>query len=107
MPGNTGARVRVAEKPKRDIGAVRLEAVLAVVLSKALFRFLEELKIIGWDAANPSAFAVLELDELRRRAHRRHTDDDVETSPVADDCSNFEHGRMRTPTGCTTSPSAT
>ena len=49
-----------------------------------------------------SAFAVLELDELRRRAHRGHADDDVETSPVADDCSNFEHGRMRTPTGCTT-----
>jgi hypothetical protein len=34
---------------------------------------------------------------LRRRAHRRHANDDVETSPVDDDCSNFEHGRMRTP----------
>lgn len=74
-----------------------LEVALTVVLSKTLFTFLEELKITVWDAANPSAFAVLELNELRRRAHRRHTDDDVETSPVDDDCSNFEHGRMRTP----------
>jgi len=103
----TGARVRVAEEPKDDIGAACLEVALAVVLSKALFRFLEELRITGWDAANPSAFPVLELDELRRRAHRRHADDDVVTSPVADDCSKFDHGRMRTPTGCTTSPSAT
>jgi hypothetical protein len=72
-----------------------------VVLSKALF--VEELEITGWDAANPTAFPVLELDELRGHAHRRHADDDVETSPVADDCSDFEHGRVRTPTGCTTS----
>jgi hypothetical protein len=86
---------------------VCLEVALAFVFSKALVRFLEGLKITAWDAANPSAFAVLELDELRRRAHRGHADDDVKTSPVADDCSNFEHGRMRTPTGCTTSPSAT
>ena len=97
----------VAEEPKGDIGTVCLEVALGVVLSKALFGFLEELRITVWDAANPSAFAVLELDELRRRAHRRHTDDDVGTSPVDDDCSNFEHSRMRTPTGCTTSPSAT
>ncbi len=79
----------------------------AVVLSRVLFRLLEELEISGGRAADPSAFAVLDLDELRRRAHRRHADDDVETSPVADDCSDFEHGRMRTPTRCTTSASAT
>ncbi len=96
----------VANEPKDDISAACSEVALAVVLSRALFRFLEELEITGWDAANPSAFPVLELDELRRHAHRRHADDDVETSPVADDCSDFEHGRMRTPTGCTTAPSA-
>jgi hypothetical protein len=84
-----------------------LEVALAFVISKALVRFLEELKITVWDAANPSAFAILEFHELRRRAHWRHADDDVETSPVADDCSDFEHGRMCTPIGCTTSPSAT
>src|SRR5712692_55793 len=100
------ARV-VAEEPKGDIGAACLEVALASVLSKVLFSFLEELKITVWHAANPSAFLVLELDELSGHANRRHADDDVETSPVADDCSDFEHGRMRTPIGCTTSPSAT
>jgi hypothetical protein len=97
----------VVEEPKGDIGAACLEVALASVLSKVLFSFLEELEITGWDAANPSAFPVLELDEARGHAHRRHADDDVETSPVADDDSDFEHGRMRTPIGCTTSPSAT
>jgi hypothetical protein len=43
--GNTGARIRVAEEPKDDISAACLEVALAVVLSKALFRFLEELEI--------------------------------------------------------------
>ena len=95
----------MAEEPKGDISAACSEVALVVVLSKALF--VEELEIAGWDAANPTAFPVLELDELRGHAHRRHADDDVETSPVADDCSDFEHGRVRTPTGCTTSPSAT
>jgi hypothetical protein len=97
----------VVDEPKDDISAACLEIALAVVLSKALFRLLEELEISVWDAANPSAFPVLDLHELRRHAHRRHADDDVETSSVADDCSDFEHGRMRTPTGCTTAPSAT
>jgi hypothetical protein len=91
-----GGGLVVAEEPKDDISAACLEVALAVVLSKELFRFLEELEITGWDAANPSAFPVLDLDELRRHAHRGHADDDVETSPVADDCSDFEHGRMRT-----------
>jgi hypothetical protein len=90
-----------------NIGAACSEVALAVVLLKVLFSFFDELEITGWDAANPSAFLVLELDELRGHAHRCHADDDVETSPVADDCSDFEHGRMRTPIGCTTAPSAT
>ena len=77
-----------------------LEVALAFVISKALVRFLERLKITVWDAANPSAFAVLELDELRRRAHRGHADDDVETSSVADDCSDLEHGHRYTPKTC-------
>ena len=97
----------VADEPKDDISAACLEIALAVVPSKALFRLLEELEISVWDAANPSAFPVLDLHELRRHAHRRHADDDVETSSVADDCSDFEHGRMGTPTGCTTALSAT
>ncbi len=48
--------------------------------------FLDQLEITVWHAANASAFPVLDLDELRR-----HADDDVETSPVADDCSDLEH----------------
>jgi hypothetical protein len=55
----------VAEEPEGDISAACSEVVLAVVLSKVLFSFFEELEITGWDAANPSAFPVLELDELR------------------------------------------
>ena len=92
---------------QKSLGAACLEVALAGVLSKVLFSFLEELEITVWHAANPSAFLVLELDELRGHAHRRQADDDVETSPVADDCSDFEHGRVRMPIGCTTSLSAT
>ncbi len=66
---------------------------VAVVLLNALFRLPEGLEVTVWDAANPFAFGVLELDELRRHAHRRHADDDIQTSPVADDCSDPEHGR--------------
>jgi len=87
--------------------AVCLEIAFAIFVSRAGFGFLEGLEITVWDAANPSAFPVLDLDQLRRQAHRRHADDDVETSAVADDCSDLEHGRMRTPTGCSTAPSAT
>jgi hypothetical protein len=74
--------------------------VLAVVLLNALFRLLEELEVTVWDAANPSAFAVLDLDELRRHAHRRHADDDIQPSPVADDCSDPESWRKRDEDRC-------
>jgi hypothetical protein len=97
----------VAESRKAAISAACSQVALAFVLSTARFRFLEQLEISGGHAANPSAFPVFDLDQLRRHAHRRHADNDVETSPIADDCSDFEHGRMRTPTGCTTSASAT
>jgi hypothetical protein len=88
-----------ADERKDEIRAACLEVASAVVFSKSLFRFLEQLEITGWDAANPTGFPVLDLDELRRHTHRRHADDDVETSLVADDCSDFEHGRTRTPQG--------
>ncbi len=60
----------VAEEPKGDISAACSEVVLTIVLSKALFSFFDKLEITGWHAANPSAFPVLELDELRGHAHR-------------------------------------
>src|SRR6266536_310699 len=86
-----------AEAPKAEISAAYSVVVLAVVLLNALLRLPEELEVTVSDAANPSAFAVLELDELRRHAHRRHADDDIQTSPLADDRSDPEHGRTRTP----------
>ena len=91
------AGVAGAEAPKAEISAAYSVVVLAVVLLNALFRLLEALEVTLWDAANPSAFAVLDLDELRRHADRRQADDDIQTSPVADDCSDPEHGRTRTP----------
>ncbi len=100
-------RRQVAKEPKTTSSAACSEVALAVVVSKAPFRFLEELEISVRYAANPSAFPILDLDELRRHAHRRHPDDDVETSPVADDGSDLEHGRCARATGCTTAPSAT
>ena len=61
----------MSQKSRKATSAC-LEVALAVVLSKVLFSFLEELEITGWHAANPSAFLVLELDELRGHANRRH-----------------------------------
>ncbi len=96
---------RRAQKP--EISAACSPVAVAFVLSRTLLRFLERFEISEGHAADPSALPVLDLDELRRHAHRCHADDDVETSPVADDCSEFEHSRMRTPTRRTTSASAT
>ena len=50
------------EAQKAEISAPFSVLVLAVVLLNALFRLLEELEVTVWDAANPPAFTVLDLD---------------------------------------------
>jgi len=77
-----------------------------VVGWKAFRCFDDELEIIPSHSADAPALGVLELDQRRRDAHRRHPDDDMEAPSVADDCSDLEHGHKHAPNACASKESA-
>jgi hypothetical protein len=51
-----------------------------------------EVRIVGGELPNATALHVFELEQHRAHSDRRDADNDVQTSPVLDVCSNLEHG---------------
>jgi hypothetical protein len=73
----------------------------SVVVGRKAFRwFDDELGIVPSYSADAPALGVLEFEQRRRDAHRRHADDDMEAPSVPDDCSDLEHGHRHTPNAC-------